>query len=118
LNLGGKETALRDDSGSLDGFRVDSPRYVYFIRAVNGGPIKIGSANYPGQRLSQLQTGNPMELTIVGLIPLDDNPALEQRLHVKFGRMRLLGEWFAPSNSLLRYIQSNAASPSRLGVDW
>lgn len=41
--------------------------YTYFIQSKNGGNIKTGSSNNPVSRLSQLQTGSPVELRLVGL---------------------------------------------------
>jgi hypothetical protein len=45
------------------------PAYVYFVRPVGGGLIKIGWAVDPVRRCKQLQTSSPAPLPIVGLRP-------------------------------------------------
>lgn len=73
---------------------------VYFIQAVSGGPVKIGSAWEPEKRLGSLQTGNPEALRIIGL--MYDQP--ERFFHEKFAHLRLRGEWFRPDPELLYFI--------------
>lgn len=94
--------------------KAEDSRYVYFVQAVSGGPIKIGVAADPADRLAQLQPGNPERLQIIGVIP-DAGRSGESILHLKFQRSRLCGEWFEPISSLLSFIKKMAvpyASPS------
>lgn len=69
---------------------------VYFI--ANGeaqlSPIKIGRTNSLKRRMSKLQTGNPVQLRLLGYIESADEAALEAKLHQKFRQERESGEWF------------------------
>lgn len=78
---------------------------IYFIRA--GRNVKIGyTAGDPQRRLRGLQTGNVRRLQLLAAIPggIED----EQRLHERFARYRISGEWFSlswPIRSLLRSVR-------------
>ena len=82
---------------------------VYFIQAVDGGPIKIGVSTNVPRRLLELQLCCPCKLRILGVIP-GCNPELEPEIHARFAALRLHGEWFTPAEGLFEYIQT-AASP-------
>lgn len=84
-------------------------RFVYFIRAVSGGPIKIGVGTDPAQRLAVLQPGNPEKLRILGVIPGAGHKR-ERQLHLQFGESRLNGEWFKPTPELLATIETEAVA--------
>ena len=78
----------------------------YFVQATSGGPIKIGlTQNCPFRRLSELQTGSPTRLQIVGMV--EGNR--ERELHMRFDRQRLHGEWFRESKELIGFIRSEAS---------
>lgn len=71
--------------------------FVYFVRAGNRGAIKIGVARNMARRLETLQTGNAFRLNVIALIPCKSREqalAIESRLHKRFGRQRIRGEWF------------------------
>lgn len=77
---------------------------VYFIQARSGGPIKIGKAVDPKQRLGQLQTSHPEPLVIIGV--MEGGLEMEKQLHIRFSAYRVHGEWFMPCDELLEYIRS------------
>lgn len=81
-------------------------QYVYFIQAVNGGPIKIGIAYSPEERLAQIQNMSPVQLRILGV--RRGGAQHEAELHKLFAASRLHGEWFEPSAELTRFIADNA----------
>lgn len=81
--------------------------YVYFIECGPRGPIKIGHAAHPGQRLAGLQGSNPIPLRIVRL--LYGGRERERILHKKFAKTRLNGEWFRRTKRLLAYIATAEA---------
>ena len=83
-------------------------RSVYFIQPVDGGRIKIGVSGNPEIRLRDLQTGSPVDLRIIALIP-DAAPGTEPALHVRFAHARAHGEWFDPTPDLLDYIAEHAS---------
>jgi len=69
---------------------------VYFIANgyVDLRPIKIGRTNSIKRRVSELQTGNPVKLRLLGYIESCDETQLESELHHEFSQMRGSGEWF------------------------
>lgn len=81
-------------------------RFVYFIQAEQGGPIKIGVCRDPHARLASLQTCNPLKLRILGVVEGVEKD--ERRLHRRFAATRLQGEWFEPSGELLEYVAIHA----------
>jgi hypothetical protein len=81
---------------------------VYFAQAVDGGPIKIGVARDPAERLRRVQTGYPFKLRITNLRP--GGLREEGRLHKRFRRHRIRGEWFAASDDLARLAKAHPAS--------
>lgn len=82
--------------------------YVYFVRAVTLGLIKIGRATDPEQRFSGLQTGSPDKLELLGVVRSDDAEQLEGHLHARFSEARRHGEWFEPAPALLAYVEEHA----------
>ncbi|TAI59625.1 GIY-YIG nuclease family protein [Bradyrhizobium sp. Leo170] len=69
---------------------------VYFLgEEENGGsPIKIGVAKNIEARKRNLQTGNPLELRLLGWIETADEFGLETRLKNELKAVRSRGEWF------------------------
>jgi integrase/recombinase XerD len=75
---------------------------VYFIRAADDGPIKIGRSRRPLARFASLQTSSPRALRL--LLAYRAGELEERHLHSRFARHRLDGEWFAPVPELLDFI--------------
>lgn len=69
---------------------------VYFLGEDENGcsPIKIGVAKNIDRRKQPLQTGNPLELRLLGWIKSDDDFQLERQLQKHFEPVRARGEWF------------------------
>lgn len=69
---------------------------VYFIGEDETGfsPIKVGVAKDIGRRKSDLQTGNPLELKLLGWITSADDFETERDLHRRLASRRGRGEWF------------------------
>ncbi len=85
---------------------------IYFIQAGENGPIKIGRADNPQERLKQLQTANPYELKMLWventLDTLGQSEAeYELELHQLFKLLKIRGEWFKPGEDILNYIRSS-----------
>lgn len=57
--------------------------------------IKIGVAKDIEKRRSNLQTGNPSAIRLLGWINTEETFKLERRLHGYFAATRVRGEWFA-----------------------
>lgn len=91
---------------------------VYFIRAGDSGPVKIGFAAEPQRRLRYLQTTSHARLQILRVV--EGDRAVEKYFHQKFSERRLMGEWFRFSDEMLTeppiFIPRNIAeSIKRLG---
>jgi hypothetical protein len=72
---------------------------VYFIKDSQTGYIKIGRTDDDiSTRLSQLQVGNPSELTLCKIIECDSRN-MEKKLHERFADKHIRGEWFNISES-------------------
>jgi hypothetical protein len=69
--------------------------YVYIIRAVLGGPVKIGFSQYPCAegRLGEIQNMCPYKLEVIDELEGVTNET-ETELHRKYKDSRLHGEWF------------------------
>lgn len=90
LANGGKEKV----SSYMQRRSCGSPN-VYLIQSGDNGPVKIGVANSPSQRLAQLQTGNPEKLNLIMVIK-GAGIDYEQRLHERFREYHIRDEWFTP----------------------
>lgn len=80
---------------------------IYFIRAGDNGPIKIGITKEITGRVKGLQTAHYEDLQIVGVMPGDRN--LETTLHNKFSQHHIRGEWFQPAEEILTFVQENCS---------
>ena len=67
---------------------------VYLVSSYNNKHLKIGTANHPISRLSQIQTCQPGPITIVSFIESDNYALIEKKLHKEFSDYNVHGEWF------------------------
>ena len=72
---------------------------VYFIRAGEDGPIKIGYAANPRKRLHTVQTAHWQTVRLVRLI--DGGRDVERELHSRYQHLHIRGEWFLFDASML-----------------
>ncbi len=81
--------------------------YVYFIQNGSADQVKIGWAKNPRDRVRQLQTGNPMKLNLLSVMPAIDK-GVENYLHLKYEKYRITpnGEWFHFIGKLKEFIVS------------
>jgi hypothetical protein len=75
---------------------------IYFIKFTEVNAIKIGTSDNVSSRLKALQLACPCQLELLGTIPGDQKE--EIRLHQKFARFRLKGEWFRAVPELTKEI--------------
>jgi len=87
--------------------------YVYFIQEGHSGPIKIGVAAEPRNRLTDLQCANPRPVRLICAVK--GSFKLEKHLHRLLKDHRIRGEWFHPSIEVLEAI-SEALKFSKLGA--
>ena len=80
---------------------------IYFI-SQSDEFVKIGyTGSTPGgahKRLNTLQIGNPIKLNLMAY--MDGDRDAEHRLHVKFDKYWVRGEWFRLSGEVLEYINN------------
>lgn len=72
---------------------------VYLIRAGHSGPCKIGRAEDPRDRLSDLQVAHYEQLRLLRM--WEGGAAEEAGLHVRFADLHLRGEWHSYSRLML-----------------
>lgn len=88
----------------------ESARSLYFIRAGESGPVKIGVAGNVLSRLVSLQTAHYEPLHVIGEI--SEHGRIERTLHAAFAGDRIRGEWFRPSSGVLA--AADGVMPERL----
>lgn len=79
------------------------PRWVYFVQAGAGGPIKVGTSGNVAGRIAALQTAHHAELRV--LARARGGPAFERALHAALAAHRIRGEWFRPHADLFALIE-------------
>lgn len=85
-----KETKLHDHTDT------DSPSkgLVYFVRMGGSNMFKIGYTTNLKSRMSTMQTGCPLQLSVYRKVPHNDPRQFEQYLHECFDNNNIRGEWF------------------------
>ena len=76
---------------------------VYFIRAGENGPIRIGFSTQIFMRKKSLVPWSPYPLTLLAEIP-DGTMAIEAMLHRRFHQYRFNRDWFSPAPEILSLI--------------
>lgn len=93
-------------------FQYIEPRtrkgFVYLIQSPTGA-YKIGRTVDPGDRLKTFAVKLPFEVEFLVLLGTDDMYKLEAKLHRKFKKQRINGEWFRLSHDDIKYIQQVGA---------
>ena len=84
---------------------------IYFITARDVGRVKIGYSHRPDSRITNLNTGSPVALTLERVC--DGDFETERALHTRFAAHRHLGEWFVLSDEIEAHM-ATLPSPIRL----
>lgn len=82
--------------------------FIYFLRPVGGGPVKIGCSQEPRSRLRDYMKWSPVPLELVAAAP--GSLATEGQLHRRFSASRLHHEWFASTDELDAFVTAVAAT--------
>jgi len=93
LSLREKGTGLSEES-------------VYLIQHGNSVAFKIGHGS-PKKRISTLQVGNPVPLSIVKCIEVENKVEAEKMLHNKYKALKISGEWFLFSKKILEVVKND-----------
>lgn len=91
--------------------RPAESKYTYFVSG--GELVKIGSSDYPEQRLMDLQTGSPTKLALLGVLA-NRGVTSEDFLHSVFAGYRRHGEWFARNDLMRQLLEMMAADRDTL----
>jgi hypothetical protein len=83
---------------------------VYFVLNEGKNLVKIGKALNLKNRLSSLQTSSADNLCVAGRIVAKNPERLEARLHKRFNKLRVRGEWFQYTDELKIFITKEAYS--------
>ena len=73
---------------------LDDSGFVYLARSGATNWYKIGLSKQPYKRMSQLQVGTPLEITLIERVFSMNAPKLEKALHDYYEAYWLRGEWF------------------------
>lgn len=76
--------------------------FVYFVRAGEAGPVKIGASSNVSARLRTLQISNFVELKVLRVLP--GTKSTESWLHYHYKDRRIKGEWYEFSECMLTLI--------------
>jgi len=79
--------------------------YVYIIGNLDAEICKIGFSKNPKERIRSIQTGCPYVLKIILLFEAEKYT--ETRLHHKYSKYKLSGEWFSIEGKLKESIYKN-----------
>lgn len=82
---------------------ADISEYNYLI-SDNNGFYKIGLSQNPDIRLKQISKELQIELKLLHSFPSDNVKESEELLHMRFGPVRIEGEWFVLSDKDVEYI--------------
>lgn len=85
---------------------------IYIVRVGSSGPVKLGYAANPKQRIEILQVGQPAHLNVLRV--MEGCRQFEVALHRHFAPLRIRGEWFAYSEEMLDdldFLRPTSADP-------
>ena len=94
VNLGLTSTIDFSNFGCDRADNLDCSGFVYLARNGSTNWYKIGISKQPYRRMTQLQVGTPLEITLVERIFSMDAPKLEKALHEYYQAYWMRGEWF------------------------
>lgn len=108
-------TFTEDAEAAYDYWRaaVDDPSFIYYIQGSDGGPVKIGRATNPYQRLGEIQVGNP-DVLVVRQLLLGWAEGERSRQN-EWSRALVRGEWYG--RGLENVILAVAAAASRMQIE-
>jgi len=80
---------------------------IYFVIDKVNKAVKIGYTKWGAEeRISSLQSGNPNELILIGVMSGDVNK--ETEIHQKFNHLRIRREWFYFTDEVASFLLENS----------
>lgn len=99
-----KDSKVAQDVSMAKRF-TDRGGYLYIIGC--DGFIKIGLAQNPAKRITDMQVSNPHKLKLLKIFPVGNMIKSERQLHGIFKKYRVRGEWFkVPAESLEKILKA------------
>lgn len=83
---------------------------VYFVQALDR--VKIGFSNSLMRRITDIQIGSPVVVTLLLVIPGDR--AREHELHQQFRHLHQHGEWFVMGPELVEFIEAERTNTGQV----
>jgi T5orf172 domain len=80
---------------------------VYFIQAIDGGRIKVGTTRQLKARLWSLSKEVGTKLRVLAVVK--GHYPEEKSIHDRFAHLRAFGEWFEPGDDLMAFIAAKGA---------
>jgi hypothetical protein len=80
------------------GVKTSKLPVVYVLMAYGSNYIKIGRTTGLKQRINNLQSGCPFNLSLWLTIKTPKSREVEKFLHARFAEIRVRGEWFNPTD--------------------
>lgn len=81
--------------------------FVYFIADENSNMVKIGVSKNVSARLSELQVSHHHDLKVLHTIPTRNMREDERKLHSRFKKYRIRGEWFTFNGDVAAWIEQD-----------
>ena len=85
---------------------VQHGTHLYLMQAGDDGPVKIGRANDPIRRATELQSGCAQRINLRAVLP--GRGSEERGVHEAFRNSRLHGEWFTPASAIFEWFGAQA----------
>lgn len=92
--------------------RVGNKKNVVYFIQIKNGPIKIGLTGNVKNRLKSLSCSLPYDLELLHVMPGDEK--LEKKLHKKFCKYHIRGEWFECHDGILNYLKKLQSKNSQV----
>jgi hypothetical protein len=89
---------------------------IYVLRRGDSREVKIGITRDLARRVKAIQHANAQPITVFATFPGD--PFAERRVHERFARARVRGEWFAADDGLLAWATAQNGKPLPSGIRW
>lgn len=106
LALGNMHSSVSDKFSSFLRRKNNPSTFIYFIHSDNG-LTKIGIAKDVKLRLTTLNIGSPVELSLLFYFESQNAKRAEANLHKRFSQKRVKGEWFNLSDKDISWIKEN-----------
>lgn len=89
------------------------PRFIYFVRGLVTGHVKIGMSLNPRSRFQKIATDCSEPVEMMRTFWSEKPSAVESDLRRRFSSAQSHGEWYRPSAALMDYIENALRQPTQ-----